>query len=127
MRGRQLRQDNRAQGRHAEQSTYCRHRAATEGSGFRAGVCENPRERRNHLASLVWGCEFACLWRAGITWKTVEHPCQRCGSAVGDSSPFCPSCEAPQIRFSAREPSLNAVVVASEAGPFAPVRVEEKY
>jgi MFS family permease len=29
----------------------------------------------------------------------VEHPCQRCGSAVDDSAPFCNSCGAPQVRF----------------------------
>ncbi len=57
----------------------------------------------------------------------MEHPCQRCGSAVEDSSPFCPSCEAPQIRFSVREPLLNTVVVAPGAGTSLPVRVEDKY
>jgi len=58
----------------------------------------------------------------------VEHPCQRCGSAVEDSSPFCPGCEAPQIRFSGREPYLDAVVVVGSAtvAP-APVRVEDGY
>jgi MFS family permease len=56
----------------------------------------------------------------------VEHSCQRCGSAVDDNLPFCPSCEAPQIRFSPREVSLKSVVVAPVADAFAPVyfRVE---
>jgi hypothetical protein len=57
----------------------------------------------------------------------VEHPCQRCGSAVEDSSPFCPGCEAPQIRFSAREPYVNAVVVAPGAGTPPPIRVEDQF
>lgn len=30
----------------------------------------------------------------------MEHICQRCGSPVDDSAPFCGSCGAPQIRFS---------------------------
>jgi len=45
----------------------------------------------------------------------VEHPCQRCGSAVDDNLPFCPNCESPQIHFSPREASFKSVVVASGA------------
>jgi hypothetical protein len=33
----------------------------------------------------------------------VEHSCSRCGAAVDNSSPFCPTCEAPQVRFVPRE------------------------
>jgi len=29
----------------------------------------------------------------------VEHPCQRCGSPVDASAPYCNGCGAPQIRF----------------------------
>src|SRR5205814_3423217 len=47
----------------------------------------------------------------------VEHPCQRCGSAVDNTSPFCPSCGTPQIRFDAAEASSQAIKVASHAGP----------
>jgi hypothetical protein len=28
----------------------------------------------------------------------VEHPCYKCGSSVEDGIPFCPQCNAPQIR-----------------------------
>lgn len=50
----------------------------------------------------------------------VEHSCQRCGSAVDDNLPFCPNCEAPQIRFSPREVSLKSVVVEPARDAFAP-------
>ena len=46
----------------------------------------------------------------------MEHPCQGCGAAVEDSTPFCSSCGAPQVRFSARAPSSNPTV----AGPGPP-------
>jgi len=39
----------------------------------------------------------------------VEHPCNRCGAAVDNNSPFCPACEAPQIRFVPREDVEDAV------------------
>jgi hypothetical protein len=44
----------------------------------------------------------------------VEHLCQGCGAAVDDRSPFCPSCGVPQIRFSGRELSSDAVVIRAE-------------
>lgn len=46
----------------------------------------------------------------------MEHPCQRCGSAVDDTSPFCPNCGTPQIRFDAAEASSQAIKVASREG-----------
>jgi predicted nucleic acid-binding Zn-ribbon protein len=56
----------------------------------------------------------------------VKHPCQRCGSAVADDLPFCPDCEAPQIRFSPPEASADSVVVGTGVGGFSPgyARVE---
>lgn len=39
----------------------------------------------------------------------MEHPCSRCGAAVDDNSPFCPACEAPQIRFEPREDAQDHV------------------
>lgn len=45
----------------------------------------------------------------------MEHACYRCSNLVEDQTPFCPSCGAPQIRVSAREPS-----VAEPAGPVPP-------
>lgn len=60
----------------------------------------------------------------------MEHPCHRCGSPVDDSSPFCPDCDAPQIRVSGNAessaqnftvPFTPQLVVASEPLIFAPV------
>ena len=31
----------------------------------------------------------------------MEHACQRCGTLVEDGAPFCPKCNAPQIRVNA--------------------------
>lgn len=45
--------------------------------------------------------------------KSVEHPCHQCHSAVPDTSPFCPNCGAPQIRFAARELSSIAILVSA--------------
>jgi hypothetical protein len=43
----------------------------------------------------------------------VEHACHRCGSAVNDSSPFCESCGAPQVRLAADESAAHNVKVAA--------------
>jgi len=43
----------------------------------------------------------------------VEHPCQRCGANVEDSSPFCPSCDLPQVRFAGSASSAQKVIVAT--------------
>jgi hypothetical protein len=34
----------------------------------------------------------------------VENPCYKCGASVEDGTPFCPQCNAPQIRVAAPEP-----------------------
>jgi hypothetical protein len=47
----------------------------------------------------------------------VEHPCQQCHSAVPDNSAFCPSCDAPQVRFVPRETSGIPVLVAAGVAP----------
>ena len=33
----------------------------------------------------------------------MEHPCPRCNASVDDTSPFCPTCEAAQVRATPRE------------------------
>ena len=43
----------------------------------------------------------------------MEHPCQRCNATVDDSSPFCPTCEAAQVRAAAKEYSSVPVSVAA--------------
>ena len=53
----------------------------------------------------------------------MEHPCNRCGAAVDDNSPFCPACEAPQIRFVPREDTQDAVRLHPATVPPAPVVV----
>jgi len=53
----------------------------------------------------------------------VEHPCNRCGAAVDNNSPFCPACEAPQIRFEPREAVQDPVRLNPGTVPPAPVVV----
>jgi hypothetical protein len=53
----------------------------------------------------------------------VEHPCNRCGAAVDNNSPFCPTCEAPQIRFVPREAAEDAVRLHPATAPPTPVVV----
>lgn len=53
----------------------------------------------------------------------MEHPCNRCGAAVDNNSPFCPACEAPQIRFEPRESSQDAVRLHPATVPPAPIVV----
>src|SRR5947199_9868959 len=60
---------------------------------------------------------FACDHLAAIFLRVVEHPCQQCHSAVPDSSAFCPSCDAPQVRFVPRETSAIPVLVAAGVAP----------
>jgi hypothetical protein len=43
----------------------------------------------------------------------VEHACPRCNASVDDSAPFCPTCEAAQIRATPREYSRGPVGVAA--------------
>jgi len=35
----------------------------------------------------------------------MEHSCLQCGTTVGDGSPFCPNCHAPQIKVPVRPPT----------------------
>lgn len=47
----------------------------------------------------------------------MEHACPRCNSSVDDNSPFCPTCEAAQVRAAPKEYSRSPVIVAVEAAP----------
>jgi hypothetical protein len=38
----------------------------------------------------------------------VEHPCYKCGAGVEDGTPFCPRCNAPQIRVTGTAPLTPA-------------------
>ena len=51
----------------------------------------------------------------------MEHSCTRCGAAVNNNSPFCPACEAPQIRFVPREPAQEEVRLHPATVPANPV------
>ena len=53
----------------------------------------------------------------------MEHPCNRCGAAVDNNSPFCPACEAPQIRFQPREAAEDAVRLHPATVPPVPIVV----
>jgi hypothetical protein len=53
----------------------------------------------------------------------VEHPCNRCGAAVDNNSPFCPACEAPQIRFEPREDVQDSVRLHPATAPPPPIVV----
>ena len=53
----------------------------------------------------------------------MEHPCNRCGAAVDNNSPFCPACEAPQIRFQPREAAGDAVRLHPATVPPVPIVV----
>jgi hypothetical protein len=49
----------------------------------------------------------------------VEHPCEKCGVSVEDGTPFCPGCEAPQIRVilpehTAAQPAVTGLPVQTE-------------
>ena len=45
----------------------------------------------------------------------MEHPCYKCGANVEDGTPFCPRCNAPQIRVAGPEPLAPAVVTPEVA------------
>ena len=53
----------------------------------------------------------------------MEHPCSRCGAAVDNNLPFCPACEAPQIRFEPREEAQDSVRLHPATAPPTPVLV----
>ena len=39
----------------------------------------------------------------------MEHACHKCGASVEDGTPFCPQCNAPQIRVGVLEPGERSV------------------
>ena len=41
----------------------------------------------------------------------MEHPCPRCNAPVDDSIPFCPTCEASQIKAHAKQYSRESISV----------------
>jgi len=47
----------------------------------------------------------------------MEQACQRCGSTIESPAPFCPTCEAPQIRFSGRQAASGPVAVLAAPPP----------
>jgi len=75
-------------------------------------AAKTPQSRRQ-ASSFEFRLRFACDHLAAIFLRVVEHPCQQCHSAVPDSSAFCPSCDAPQVRFVPRETSAIPVLVAA--------------
>ncbi len=55
----------------------------------------------------------------------MEHPCNQCHASVTDSSAFCPSCGAPQVRFVHTERSAFPIAVTAGVAP--PVARLETY
>ena len=53
----------------------------------------------------------------------VQHPCSRCGAAVDNSLPYCPGCEAPQVRFVPREPAEEIVQLRAATALLTPVLI----
>jgi hypothetical protein len=47
--------------------------------------------------------------------QAVEHSCPRCNASVDDNIPFCPTCEASQVRAIAKQYSHAPISVTSEA------------
>jgi hypothetical protein len=45
----------------------------------------------------------------------VEHPCYKCGASVEDGIPFCPRCNAPQIRVAGPAPLAPAAATPEVA------------
>jgi hypothetical protein len=44
----------------------------------------------------------------------VEHPCYKCGANVEDGTPFCPRCNAPQIRVAGPELAASPAAATPE-------------
>lgn len=59
---------------------------------------------------LLPGCRSSC----GYT-SSVETSCYRCGAALEEGSPFCPSCNAPQIKVTAPQRVANEPFVRPPA------------
>jgi hypothetical protein len=79
-------------------------------------AARTPQSRRQ-ASGFEFLLRFACDHLAAIFLRVVEHPCQQCHSAVPDSSAFCPTCDAPQVRFVPRETSGIPVLVAAGVAP----------
>jgi hypothetical protein len=63
-------------------------------------------------------CSPAWLW---ASFNDVEHPCQKCGTAVEDGRPFCPQCRAPQIHVQvAISDAEGAASLNPAVGEFSP-------
>jgi len=45
----------------------------------------------------------------------MEHACHKCAASVEDGTPFCPQCNAPQIRVSGVEPAPSTIPQAAAA------------
>ena len=49
-----------------------------------------------------------------IPLSPVEHPCYKCGATIEEGTPFCPQCNAPQIRVSSVASDLPLEVSQAE-------------
>lgn len=57
-----------------------------------------------------------------VSFKGVDHPCERCGTVVEDGRPFCPQCRAPQVRVEVEPAPLPAEAIpSSQASAFDPL------
>ncbi|MBZ5572995.1 MAG: zinc ribbon domain-containing protein [Acidobacteriia bacterium] len=58
----------------------------------------------------------------------MEHPCYKCGAGVEDGTPFCPQCNAPQIRVAgvslAQSSELPEVIPGRLAGTSASAAIQ---
>jgi hypothetical protein len=50
----------------------------------------------------------------------VEHPCYRCGASIEDGTPFCPRCNAPQIRVDMPEGAASPPLPPGTPGQLQP-------
>src|SRR5260370_20626708 len=63
-------------------------------------------------------CSPGWLW---ASFNDVEHPCQKCGTAVEDGRPFCPQCRAPQIHVQVAISDAEGAASSNPAvGEFSP-------
>src|ERR1700719_2072085 len=75
------------------------------------------------MESLLSPCSPGWLW---ASFNDVEHPCQKCGTAVEDGRPFCPQCRAPQIHVQVAISDAEGAASSNPAvGEFSPAVVVE--
>ncbi len=67
------------------------------------------------------GALLAARSASEIIVAIVQHSCSRCGAEVDNSLPYCPACEAPQVRFLPRESAEEIVRLHAAAAPLVPV------